>query len=211
MRIKDVYINNKHRKVCPIEKLYEENVDLISKPWEIIKQYKLRFILGLVSLVIILFLVFNNYLPTFAISCGFLAFLIITCIIINTYSLKCNDDSLHMELNIFQKFDLPYNRILNIYLGKEFNSTSFMPKVNYNLTIRYIDNLNFIKELSFPTLFLKPEQINEFLNNFIVVDEDDDTCIKYEKYKIIKKVLKFGGFLLFIIAIGVVVFISLKK
>ena len=114
-----------------------------------------------------------------------------------------------MKLN-FQEIELSYSRIANIYISKEFSVSDFIPMFTYSLVIRYVDNMNFLKELSFPILFLKPEDIEKFIDNFIVQKEQSQECIKYEKYKLIKKIFKITGFVLFIIVIALVVYFSLK-
>ena len=110
-----------------------------------------------------------------------------------------------------QKLDMHYSRIVNVYLSRDFNAVDFIPKFSYSIVIRYIDNLNFLKELTFSTLFLKPEQIEKFLDNFIILEEQDDGCIKYEKYKFTKKVFKFIAFILFVIAIGLVAYVTIAN
>lgn len=102
-----------------------------------------------------------------------------------------------------------YSRIVNVYLSRDFNAVDFIPKFSYSIVIRYIDNLNFLKELTFSTLFLKPEQIEKFLENFVILDEKDAGCIKYEKYKFTKKVFKFIAFLLFVGALGFITYLTL--
>lgn len=211
MKMKEVYEKNKNRKIIPIETITKENVSIESSPWEIIKKNKYRYLIGTLIIVLILLLTFYNYLVGFGVSCGLIAGLVLMCMVTNTYSFKCTKDSLQMKLNLFQTFDLPYNRILNIYLGKELSTTNFVPKFNYILVVRYIDNLGLIKELAFPTLFLQSEAIEKFLNNFILTKEESDTCIKYEKYKIGKKLLKASAFVLFVGAIGVLVLTSINK
>lgn len=123
--------------------------------------------------------------------------------------MKCKEKTLSMKLN-FQKFEISYSRIANIYLSREFSVSDLIPMFTYSLVIRYVDNMNFLKELSFSTLFLKPDDIEKFLDNFIIENEPAKQCIKYEKYKLGKNILKIAGFILFIIAIALVVYFSLK-
>lgn len=210
MKIKEVYVKNKNRRFCTIKEMKKEGISIKSSPLKTIKKHSYKFLIGALLLILILLLTFYKDLVAFGVSVGLFAFFAIACILINTYSITCKEKTLYMTLN-FQKFELPYERIANIYLSKDFNTTNFIPQVNYSLVIRYIDNLNLIKELSFSTLFLKAEEVKEFLDNFIIQEKEEETCINYEKYKFGKKILKLAGFVLFVIVIGIFVYLAAKK
>lgn len=210
MKTKEVYKENIDRRYCPVIEIKNEGVEINSSPIKNIKQNALKISIVAVIILLIIVLTFYKNLAALGSVIGLLVFLAVAYILSNTFSMKCKEKTLQMKLN-FQKFELSYERIANIYLSKDFNTTDFIPKFSYSLVIRYIDNMNFIKELSFSTLFLKAEDIKEFLDNFVIQEDAAEECIKYEKYKLSKKIFKYTCFIVFVIAIGVIAYLSLKK
>ncbi|MBO5005429.1 MAG: hypothetical protein J6D03_09410 [Clostridia bacterium] len=209
MKTKDIYKENKNRKYCPIIEIKSEDIGIESSPIKVIKKHLPKFLIGTIIVILILVATFYKDLTVLASVLAFLAFIVGACIISSTYSMKCKEKTLSMKLN-FQKFEVSYSRIANIYISKEFTINDLIPMFTYSLVIRYVDNMNFLKELSFPTLFLKPDDIEKFLENFIIQKEQSKECIKYEKYKMVKRICKATGFVLFIIVIVLVVIFSLK-
>lgn len=209
MKTKDIYKENKNRKYCPIIDIKKEDIGIESSPIKIIKKNWVKFLIISLIIVAILSITFYKDLVVLASVLVFLAFIVVGCIFSGTYSMKCKEETLSMKLNL-QKFEVSYSRIANIYISKEFTISDFIPMFTYSLVIRYVDNMNFLKELSFPTLFLKPEDLEKFLDNFIIQKEQSKECIKYEKYKMSKKVFKAIAFILFIIAIILVAYFGLK-
>ena len=209
MKTKDIYKDNKNRKYCPIIDIKSEDMRIESSPIKVIKEHLIKFLIISLIIVLILSITFYKDLIVLISVLVFLAFIVVAFILSSTYSMKCKEETLSMKLN-FQKIELSYSRIANIYISKEFSVSDFIPMFTYSLVIRYVDNMNFLKELSFPILFLKPEDIEKFIDNFIVQKEQSQECIKYEKYKLIKKRFKITGFVLFIIVIALVVYFSLK-
>ena len=67
----------------------------------------------------------------------------------------------------------------------------------YSFVIRYVDNNNRIKELSFPNYFIKPEDAEKFLNNFEIKEAEQEEYVQYERFKVLKKVGKALLFILF--------------
>lgn len=209
MKTKDIYKENKNRKYCPIIDIKSEDIGIESNPIKLIKKYWIKCLIILLIIVLVLSITFYKDLVVLASVLAFLAFIVVGCILSGTYSMKCKEETLSMKLN-FQKFEVSYSRIANIYISREFTVSDLIPMFTYSLVIRYVDNMNFFKELSFPTLFIKTEDIEKFLDNFITQKEQSKECIKYEKYKISKRIFKVTGFVLFIIAIVLVVIFSLK-
>ena len=209
MKTKDIYKENKERKYCQIVDIKNENVEVESAPIKVIKENWKKYLAAtLIILAIIIFTFYKDLKVLFSVI-AFFAFIALLSIVSNIYSMKCKENSLSLKFN-FQKFELPYSRIANIYLSKDFTANDLIPMINYNLVIRYIDNMNFLKELSFSTMFLKEEKLKEFLDNFVISNEEQAKCVKYEKYKLFKKILKSSAFIIFIIALIVVVCLKIK-
>lgn len=209
MKTKEIYKENKNRRYCPIIDIKSEDIGIESSPIKFIKRNWIKFLIGTLVVVLILVITFYKDLVVLASVLAFLAFIVGACILSSTYSMKCKEETLSLRLNL-QKFEVSYSRIANIYISREFTVSDLIPMFTYTLVIRYVDNMNFLKELSFPTLFLKPEDIEKFLDNFIIQKEQSKECIKYEKYKLSKTIFKATVFVLFIIAIVLVVYFGLK-
>lgn len=209
MKTKDIYKENKNRKYCPIIDIKSENIGIESSPIKLIKKNWIKFLIITLIIVLILSITFYKDIIVLVSVLAFLAFIVGGCILSGTYSMKCKEETLFMKLN-FQKFELSYSRIAGIYISREFAISDLIPMFTYSLVIRYVDNMNFLKELSFPTLFLKPEDLNKFLDNFIIQKDQSKEFIKYEKYKVFKRILKAIAFTIFIIALILIVYFALK-
>ena len=88
----------------------------------------------------------------------------------------------------------------------KFNDYSFLipAKRVYSFVIRYVDNNNRIKELSFPNYFIKPEDAEKFLDNFEIKEAEQEEYVQYERFKMLKKIGKaliFVMFVLFLIGV----------
>ena len=138
-----------------------------SSPIKIFKEHKYPIITGILLVILLMLLAFRNNLDIFLIVLAFLAFFVGLSIYFNNYKIECKKDILCLKWNL-QKFELPYTHLKSIFLSKELNTLEILPVVSYNIIIRYIDNLNFIRELSFPAALLQPEEISIFLDNFIM-------------------------------------------
>ena len=178
MKTKDIYKENKERKYCQIVDIKNENVEVESAPIKVIKENWKKYLAAtLIILAIIIFTFYKDLKVLFSVI-AFFAFIALLSIVSNIYSMKCKENSLSLKFN-FQKFELPYSRIANIYLSKDFTANDLIPMINYNLVIRYVDNMNFLKELSFSTMFLKEEKLKEFLDIFVISNEEQEKCVKY--------------------------------
>lgn len=209
MNLKEIYKENLGRKYRNVIKINKEEIEVNSDPLPSIKKNKFPIILASSIAILILLVTFNKNLNTFAIVVAFLVFMIILAIFFNNYSIKCKKDVLSLKWNL-QKFDIPYSHLKSVFLSRDFSGLDVFPMISYNIVIRYIDNLNFIKELTFPTHFLNPEELKDFLDNFVIEENEAEDCIKFERYKKFKKALKVLGFILFAILFAIIVYASFK-
>lgn len=209
MNLKEIYKENLGRKYRNVIKINRENVEINSSPIPSIKKNKFPIIIASLITVLLLLLAFHKNLSTFFVVLAFLFFMVILGLYFNNYSIKCKKDVLSLKWN-FQTFDLPYSHLKSVCLSRDFSGLNVLPMINYNVVIRYIDNLNFIKELTFPTHFLNPGELQNFLDNFVIEEEVAEDCIRFERFKKIKKILKALGFVIFVILIAIIVYSSFK-
>ena len=207
LKLKDVYIKNKNRRLNEIVGIKDCNASLVSNAKETIAKNK--YIIILVSVIIIALLLSTMYndLSTFFITLGFLIGIAIIVTIFNSFKLICTKDGITLSFG-FQKAFLQHDKLKCIYLSK-YDSYSFLRFAkDYNIIIKYVDNNGYIKELSFSTLFLTPMQIDTFLNNFIIENKNSEEVVKYEKFKLIRKIAKTLFYILFIGTIIALYFIK---
>ena len=165
LKFKDIYLENKTRRFNEIVNVKSTNASLISNPKEIIAKNKYKIIIASVIIIALLLSTMYKEIGTFFIT---LAFLIGICLIVsifNAFKFICNKEGINISFG-FQKVFFPYNKIKCIYISK-YDDYSFLHIVrDYNIIIKYEDNNGFIKELSFSTLFVTPQEVKDFLDNF---------------------------------------------
>ena len=210
MKLNEIYKENLGRKYRNIINTKGKEIEIKSMPLEMIKKNKTTILIILLIAILLILLTFRNNLTIFFIVIAFLFFMIASAFYINNYSIKCKKESLHLKWN-FQTFDLPYERLKGVFLSKDINGLDVFPILKYNIIIRYLDNMSFIRELSFPVTFLKTDDLYEFIDNFIIEEEKAQDCIKFEKYKKFKMIMKILGFVLFMVLVLIVVISNFYK
>jgi len=205
LKWKDIYNDNKNRRYCEIIGIKKEDVEIESNSFRVFKEKRYFVIITILLTILILLNTFRNDLKlffivmAFFIGAGFLFF------VFNYFKFKCTKDGLYIRFGI-QQGKFSYEKIKSIYLSK-FNDYSFlMPSKSYNIVIRYVDNNNKIKELSFPNYFLDKQQTIDFLNNFEIKEMQNEKYVNFEKFKILKRVAKASAIIIFVVALICVAF-----
>ena len=201
LKLKDIYSNNKNRRYNEIVSIVSERATLISNPKEVILKNKYKIIIVSVIIIALLLSTMYNDIITFFITLAFLAGICLIVSVFNAFKLICNKDGLNISFG-FQKVFFPYDKIKCIYLSKYDDYSFLRIAKDYNIVIKYADNNGFIKELSFSTLFVTPKEINDFLNNFIIEDKNSVQEVNFERFKLIKKILKI---LLFVAVLAAII------
>ena len=207
LKLKDIYSNNKNRKYNEIVGINSDHASLIANPKEVIFKNRYKIIIATVVIIALLFSTMYNDIVTFLITLAFLAGICLIVSVFNAFKLICTKDGINISFG-FQKVFFPYDKIKCIYLSK-YDDYSFLHIVrDYNIVIKYADNNGFIKELSFSTLFVTPKEINNFLNNFIVENKNSEQEVKFERFKLIRKIFRLLIFVALIAAIIAFYFIG---
>lgn len=204
LKWKDIYNDNSKRKFCEVTGIKKEDVEVEANLKKALKERKYFFIiLSLLFIALILFTFRKDIKVGFLV----LAFFAITgglYIGFNYFKLRCLKEGLYIKFGL-QEGIFKYERINCVYLSRYNERNFILPSKNYNIIIRYTDNYNRIRELSFPNYFLKPEQVKEFIENFEIEDKENEKYVNYQKYKIFKRVVKAVLFVLvFLFIIGAV-------
>lgn len=210
LKWKDIYNNNKQRRYCEIIGIKKQDVELESNSFRILKQNKYLSIAIAVILIAILFFTFGKDIKVFLMVLAFLTVAAICFFVFNYFKFKCTSNGLYVRFGM-QEGLFPYEKLKSVYLSK-FNDYRFLiPSNGYSIVIRYYDNNNRIKELSFANYFLNKQETIDFLENFNIKEEKNNRYITYEKFKVLRKIIKVTAIVVFTILIFVAVYINMKN
>ncbi len=199
LKWKEVYNNNKKRRYCEITGIKEENVEIESNSFKVLKERKYIVLIASIIIIALLVWTFRNDIKILLILLAFFIGSGICFFVFNYFKFKCLKDGLYVKFG-FQEGKFSYDKLRGVYLSK-FNDYSFLipAKRVYSIVIRYIDNTNRIKELSFPNYFIKPEDTEKFLSNFDIKEAEESKLVQYERFKILKKLFKAAIFIMFVL------------
>lgn len=199
LKWKEVYNNNKKRRYCEITGIKEENVEIESNSFKVLKERKYIVLIASIIIIALLVWTFRNDIKILLILLAFFIGSGICFFVFNYFKFKCLKDGLYVKFG-FQEGKFSYDKLRGVYLSK-FNDYSFLipAKRVYSIVIRYTDNTNRIKELSFPNYFIKPEDTEKFLSNFDIKEAEESKLVQYERFKILKKLFKAAIFIVFVL------------
>lgn len=208
LKWKDVYNNTKKRKYCEITGIKQEDVEIESNSFKVLKERKYIVLVASIVIIGLLIWTFRTDIKLLLILVGFFIAADICFFVFNYFKFKCAKDGLYIKFG-FQQGKISYEKLKGVYLSR-FNDYSFLIPVKkvYSIVLRYTDNNGRIKELSFPNYFIKPEDTEKFLENFNIEEAEQDKYVNFERFKILKKVGKISIFVLFVVALIVYAFIK---
>lgn len=207
LKWKDIYNNNKQRRYCEITGIKKEDVEIESNSFRVLKEKKYLTLIIIVILTGIILYTFRNDIKVFFMVMAFFVIAGICFFVFNYFKIKCMKDGLYVRFGM-QEGLFKYEKVKSVYLSK-FNDYSFLiPSRGYSIVIRYSDNNNRIKELSFANHFLNKQETLDFLENFEIKEVENENYVNFERFKILKKVAKVVMVILFILFIIGVAFIS---
>ena len=198
LKWKDVYKNNEKRRYCEVTVIKEQNIEIESNSFKVLKKRKY---IVLIASIILLLLIIWTFRTNFKILLMVLAFFAVAGIcffIFNYFRFKCTEDGLYIKFG-FQEGKFSYDKLKSVYLSK-YNDYGFLipSKRVYSIVLRYTDNTGRIKELSFPNYFITPEDTEKFLNNFEIKEAEENKFVGYERFKVFRKIGKIILIVLFI-------------
>ncbi|MBO5349886.1 MAG: hypothetical protein J6A89_08765 [Clostridia bacterium] len=197
MKLKEIYSANQERRYKSVTKIKKEDVKLEMNPYKKIKENWILLLIFLIIIIAIFLIDFNQKIFFASIILGGL--LVLTFIFGNKSILVCDKNTLNIKQG-FQKVNIPYANLKNVYIGRVAGTLFFLPSKAYNIVIRYQDNFSFLREIEFSLLCANAEDVNEFINNFLIDDTIQERYVKYERRKLIFKILgSIASIALFII------------
>lgn len=184
MKYKELFINTVNRKFCDVTGIKKENLTVESDP---IKKIKNNWIvlLGLITVVIGIMLI-NFNVKNFLICIGFIVFFSMLFLIGNKFSIKCDKDYISIR-QYFQSFNIPYQKIKNVYIAK---TTHGMIIRTYVLVIRCEDNFSLLREFEFPLLCMDIDQVAEFIENFNISTKSNEASIIFDKRRSLRRIVE---------------------
>lgn len=197
---KDIYNENKKRKYCSITRIKKEDIEIESNSFRVLKEKKYLSIFIILLITLLLVITFKKDIKVLALTLGFFIIAGICFFVFNYFKLKCTKEGLYIQFGI-QSGTFSYDKIKSIYLSRFSDYSFIIPSKGYNIVVRYLDNTNRLKELSFPNHFLNKQETIEFLENFEIEEEKEPSYISFEKYKLIKKIIRLIGITLFVLLI----------
>ena len=208
LKWKDIYKGNKQRKYNKITGIKKENIELESNSFKTLKERKYIIIIAVLISIVLLVWTFRRDIKMLFIVLAFFAAACIGFFIFNYFKLRCDKDGLYIRFG-FQEAKFDYNKVKNVYLSRFSDYNFFIPsKKIYSIVIRYTDNFDRLKELSFPNYFLTPENTENFLSNFNIEETEEGRVVQYERFKLFKRIAKIATFILFALIVLSVFFMK---
>lgn len=196
MSLKEIFLENKDRRYYNVSRVKKENMTLVVDP---VKKLKENWIVLLgIFVVIIGFLLINFNMKILGISMALIAFFVVVFIYGNKAILKCDKNSLNIQQG-FQKNKIPYSKVKGVFIARAIDLMLFIPTYNYNIIIRYEDPFSFIRELNFSLMCADEDEVKKFIENFEINKTVDQKIVKFEKRKLIWKILTSIGTLILVI------------
>lgn len=198
LKWKDVYKNNEKRRYCEVTGIKEQNIEIESNSFKVLKKRKYIVLIASIILLLLIIWTFRTNFKILLMVLVFFAVAGICFFIFNYFRFKCTEDGLYIKFG-FQEGKFSYDKLKSVYLSK-YNDYGFLipSKRVYSIVLRYTDNTGRIKELSFPNYFITPEDTEKFLNNFEIKEAEENKFVGYERFKVFRKIGKIILIVLFI-------------
>lgn len=223
MNWNEVYEKNKHRKyreIIDIKKSTDlvdlkhkyrakRNIVLKGRVANLFKKHK--FITSISLIIITIILILNFYSNLKALSLIFLMYFILLILIMfyNTYTIKYTDNKVYIKTNM-QQINFDFKDLKNIYLEKTKIRYFIKQRNTYSLVILYKTPKEDISTIEFPVIFLRQNDVDIFLDNFIISEDKCNNIQKAREYNIKRLLIKVGLFIIVWIAIIISLLLNVK-
>lgn len=201
LKWKEIYAKCNHNKYSQITNITDE-LTINSNVNNFIKNNAIVLIAILIFIILLLLYTFRNNLILVLYSLLFFILMFIFIIYYNTYKLKLKKDELDLTISL-QKYEIPYNDLINVYLSKIKTRFFGFPIYAYNLNIIYSEQ-QVPMLLTLPVVMLNKQSVIKFFNCIQTkqLKSEDDEIKEREKSN--REVLK-----IIIIVTIIVIIISL--
>ena len=192
-----IYEKESYRKNSEIEKI-DDNFILKTDILGNIKKYLKIIIISLILFTVFLFILSIPVLPMYL-----MTIILFVCVIFfNSYKLKASKGKISI-IQDTQEVVLNYTQIKNVYIERYVTKILFKKIYSYSIVIIYETIKGKVLDITLPTLFLKHEQIEKFLNHFTVKKSKKNYIQMAKKNKMRRKFIRALLFLLFLILITI--------
>lgn len=175
-----------------------------------LKSYGKIILFLLLVILIVLIITFWNNLNILLCAILLLFALCVFSIVYGTYYIKLEEDGVKFKIN-FQETNIPYNKLIGIYLTQKKKRFFFVPIYYYALEItEYVDKEK-MNIYSFPTIMLNKKELIDFFNSFevnIIKDEEEEEKRQYEERRNFHKAIGIviGIILIIIFVISLILY-----
>ena len=210
---KKVYQKCNHSQFSQVTNVLK-TAELKSNLGNLLKSY--GKIILIVFLVILIFLIatFWNNLNILLCALLLLFALCIFAIVYGTYFVKLEEDGVKFKIN-FQETNIPYNKLIGIYLTRKEKRFFFIPVYYYALEItEYVDKEK-MNVYTFPAIMLSKKEVLKFFEAFEIKvlksEEEEEKKQNEEKKNFHKAIGIVIGILLIILFIVSIILYAFSK
>lgn len=194
MNWNELYEKNKSRKYREIKEI-KNNMILKARVINFVKLHSKILPITLIVIALLLILAFYSNLKMLLLAFFMYIIILFLSIYFNTFTIICKQNKMIIKMNM-QEINIDYSNIKNIYLDKKQNRI-FIKKHNYfSLILLYETPTGNISNIDFPVLFLKPSDVQKFLNNFALKEDKSNNIQKAQHYNLKRLLIKIALFIL---------------
>lgn len=194
MNWNELYEKNKSRKYREIKEIKNDMI-LKARVINFVKSHSKILPIILILIAILLILAFYSNLKMLLLAFFMYIIILFLSIYFNTFTIICKKNKMVIKMNM-QEINIDYSNIKNIYLDKKQNRI-FIKKHNYfSLILLYETPSGNISNIDFPILFLKPSDVQKFLNSFDLKEDKSNNIQKAQQYNLKRLLIKIALFIL---------------
>lgn len=200
MEWKEIYKENKNRKVEEIEKITSDFL-LKTNLKNILKYHKNITLLVCIMIIVLIIITFRSSLNVMLSAFLLIALLILSSLFFLSFSITGKEDKFIIKSS-GEEVVIPYSKVKHIYL-EENTDRIFIKKRNYyTLVILYETQKQNICDIRLSTLLLDRDEFKNWLEYFKLKPSNinyQEKCIKYKRKRFFKKFILFCFVMLIVI------------
>lgn len=194
MNWNELYKKNKYRKNREIDEL-KNDIILKARVINFIKRHSKLLPIILTIILVLLIVAFHSKIN--ALGLTFLMYILILFLIVyfNTFTIECNKDNLIVKKNM-ENIQIEYSNLKNVYIEKRKNRFFIKKREYFVLVILYKTYMGNISNIDLPTMFLKENDVQKFLDAFIVKEQSNNNVGKAQEYNLKRLLIKMIIFII---------------
>ena len=213
LTFKEVYQKCNHMKYSQVTNVLR-TAKISSNLGNLLKDYGLIILISFMVILVVFIITFWNNLNILFCALILMFALFIFAIIYGTYYIKLEEDGVKFKIN-FVENNIPYNKLIGIYLTKRKKRIFFIPIYYYALEITEFIDKEKMNIYSFPTIMLNKKELIKFFDSFevnILEDEKEEEQKKKEEQENFRKAIGIviGILIIIFLVISLILYIFNK-